>query len=131
MRLTLSFRLLDDGPVTQQPGGRASAVWPLDAGLGEPQAHQRSGTGNRPAASSMAWPARNSVASSNGLPISCKPNGVPSEERPAGTEMPGTPAMLAVTVKMSLRYIWIGSPLTSPMPKAGPGVVGVRTTSTF
>ena len=28
--------------------------------------------------------------------------------------------MFTVTVKMSLRYIWIGSPLTSPMPKAGP-----------
>ena len=50
-------------------------------------------------------PARNSVASSNGLPISCSPSGVPSRERPAGTEMPGSPAMFTVTVKMSSRYM--------------------------
>ena len=56
---------------------------------------------------------------------------MPSEDSPAGTEMPGSPAMFTVTVKMSLRYICTGSPLTSPMPKAGPGVVGVSSTSTF
>src|SRR5262245_25488670 len=92
--------------------------------------HQRSGTTKRPAASSITWPTRNSVASSNGLPISCRPNGVASEESPAGTDMPGRPAMFTVTVKMSLRYICTGSPETSPMPKAGPGVVGVNSTST-
>ena len=39
--------------------------------------------------------------------------------------------MFAVTVKMSFKYIWMGSPTTSPMPKAGPGVVGVSSTSTL
>ena len=56
---------------------------------------------------------------------------MPSGDSPPGTEIPGSPAMLTVTVKMSLRYICSGSPLTSPMPKAGPGVVGVSSTSTF
>ena len=38
--------------------------------------------------------------------------------------------MFTVTVKMSSRYIAIGSPAFSPKPKAGDGVVGVSTTST-
>ena len=70
-----------------------------------PVCHQRSGTVKRPAASSIAFAARNSVASSNGLPMSCSPSGVPSLESPAGTEMPGSPAMFTVTVKMSSRYM--------------------------
>ena len=36
------------------------------------QAHHVSGV-NRPAASSITWPSENSVSSSNGRPISCKP----------------------------------------------------------
>src|SRR6476620_9838029 len=92
--------------------------------------HQSCGLTNGPAASSMARAVRNNVSSSNGRPISCKPSGVPSDERPAGTDIPGSPAMLTVTVKMSFRYISTGSPDFSPSAKAGDGVVGVRITST-
>src|SRR6476620_7720415 len=67
--------------------------------------HQSCGRANGPAASSIARATRNSVSSSNGLPISCKPSGVPSLDSPAGTLMPGNPAIFTVTVKMSLRYI--------------------------
>src|SRR5262249_16199244 len=121
---------------------RAHAVLPFDvlacpsplapAALLAPRraSHQRSGTAKRPAASSITWPTRNSVASSNGLPISCRPNGVIPEESPAGTEMPGRPAMFTVTVKMSLRYIAPGPPDPRPMPRAGLGGVGVNSTST-
>src|SRR5688572_23972483 len=65
--------------------------------LAAPDSHQRCGTVKRPAASSIACAARNSVASSKGLPISCRPSGVPSPDRPAGTDMPGSPAMFTVT----------------------------------
>ena len=60
-------------------------------------------------------------------PISWSANGRPVEDRPAGTAMPGRPAMLTVTVKTSFRYISIGSDEPfSPMPKAADGVAGVR-----
>ena len=39
--------------------------------------------------------------------------------------------MFTVTVKMSSRYIAIGSPVFSPNANAGDGVVGVSTTSTL
>src|SRR5690606_35370977 len=60
---------------------------------------------NLPAACSMAWAVLNSVSSSNGLPMSCRPSGRPLPSSPAGTERPGRPAMLTVMVKTSCRYI--------------------------
>ena len=63
--------------------------------------------------------------------MSWSPSGVPCVDRPAGTEMPGRPAIFTVTVKMSSRYIAIGSPDFSPNAKAGLGVVGVSTQSTL
>ena len=76
-------------------------------------------------------PTANSVSSSNGRPMTCRPSGSPSADKPAGTAMPGRPAMLTVTVNTSLRYISIGSAETfSPMPKAADGVAGVRIAST-
>src|SRR5262245_30800344 len=100
------------------------------AGFAADTHHQASGAGVMPAASSITWPARNTVSSSNDRPMICSPSGRPSFEKPAGTEIPGRPAMLTVTVKMSLRYISIGSPPFSPSPKAGVGVAGVRIAST-
>ncbi len=49
--------------------------------------------------------------------------------KPQGTEIPGIPARLAVTVKMSQRYIWSGSAVFSPDVKAGNGEVGPAITS--
>ena len=55
----------------------------------------------------------------------------PRAESPAGATSPGSPAMLTVTVKTSLRYISTGSAEPfSPMPKAADGVAGVRIAST-
>ena len=49
---------------------------------------------------------------------------------PAGTAMPGRPAMFTVTVKTSFKYMAIGSAdAFSPMPKAADGVAGVRIAS--
>src|SRR5262245_2244807 len=92
--------------------------------------HQSCGLARGPADASITRPVRNSVSSSNGLPINCSPSGVPSDESPAGTEIPGRPAMFTVTVKMSLRYISRGSPDFSTSAKAGAGVVGVKIAST-
>src|SRR5688500_4519425 len=50
--------------------------------------------------------------------------------RPIGTDIAGTPARFAVTVKMSLRYISYGSDF-APRGKAGVGVVGVKRRSTL
>src|SRR5258707_12978317 len=72
-------------------------------------AHHHLGGVKRPAACSITSPSENSVSSSNGRPISCRPSGNPCESFPAGTAMPGSPAMFTVTVKMSLRYISMGS----------------------
>ena len=89
--------------------------------------HHHFGGVNRPAACSTTSPSENSVSSSNGRPISCRPSGKPCASLPAGTAMPGRPAMFTVTVKMSLRYISTGSaPPFSPTPKAADGVAGVR-----
>ena len=51
--------------------------------------------------------------------------------RPQGTLMAGTPARLAETVYMSLRYIASGSSDFSPILKATDGEVGVRIASHF
>src|SRR5207237_71074 len=80
----------------------------------------------RPAACSITSPSENSVSSSKGRPISCRPSGRPCASLPAGTAMPGSPAMFTVTVKMSLRYISTGSAPFSPTPNAADGVAGVR-----
>ena len=64
---------------------------------------------------SWKWPARN-----------CTPMGSPLEVKPQGTEIPGIPARFAEIVKMSERYICMGSSVFSPILKAGVGVVGVR-----
>ena len=76
------------------------------------------GIGAVAAASSMTWAARNSVPSSNGLPMSCSPSGVPCDDSPPGTEMPGRPARFTVTVNTSFRYICTGSSVFSPSAKA-------------
>src|ERR1700761_697706 len=91
--------------------------------------HQLAGLALKSAAVSTAWAARSRVASSKALPMSCKPSGRPFSDRPAGTEMPGSPARFTVTVKTSCRYISSGSDVLAPTPKAGPGVVGVSNTS--
>ena len=70
-------------------------------------------------------------ASSKGLPMSCRPSGVPSLDSPAGTEMPGNPAMFAVTVKMSFEVHLRSDRRTFADAEAGPGVVGVSSTSTL
>src|SRR5437764_2462626 len=59
---------------------------------------------------------------------SCPPTGSPAT-RPIGRDSAGMPARLAVTVKMSLRYISYGSDL-DPAANAVVGVVGVNSTST-
>src|ERR1700682_2751071 len=89
-------------------------------------AHHHLGGVNRPAACSRTSPSENSVSSSNGRPISCSPSGRPWASLPAGTAIPGNPAMFTVTVKMSLRYISTGSAPFSPTPNAADGVAGVR-----
>ena len=73
-------------------------------------------------------PTRNSVASSKCVAMICPPTGSPST-RPIGTDIAGTPARFAVTVKMSLRYISYGSRLRAER-NAGVGVVGVKSTCT-
>ncbi len=50
--------------------------------------------------------------------------GSPLEENPAGTEIPGIPAILAERVKISLKYMVNGSSLFSPILKAGDGATG-------
>src|SRR5258706_11925391 len=91
--------------------------------------HHLAGLCLKSAAVSMPKAARSKVASSKALPISCRPSGRPFSVRPAGTEMPGSPARLTVTVKTSCRYISSGSLVLAPTPKAGPGVAGVNSTS--
>src|SRR5581483_4816820 len=95
---------------------------------GHLQLHQGSGRLIGPAACSITWPTVNRVSSSNGRPINCSPSGSEKESRPAGTAMPGRPAMFTVTVNTSFRYISTGSPPDfSPIPKAADGVAGVST----
>ena len=53
---------------------------------------------------------RTSCRSSKCRAMNCPPTGSPST-RPIGTDIAGTPARFAVTVKMSLRYISYGSRL--------------------
>ena len=63
-------------------------------------------------------------------PVSCTPIGSPvAGENPHGTLIAGRPVRLALTVKMSSRYIWSGSLVFSPSLNAGVGVVGVAITS--
>ena len=59
------------------------------------------------------------------------PSGSFSRERPEGTEIAGSPASEAGTVKTSERYIVSGSSTFSPSLKAGVGIVGHTRTSTF
>ena len=60
-------------------------------------------------------------------PTSCRPMGRPPAP-PHGTEMAGTPARLAGTVRRSAWYISRGSSRFSPMRKATVGVVGAART---
>src|SRR5262249_30004027 len=80
---------------------------------------------NWPAACSTMLASENSVSSSKGRPISCNPSGSSCASRPAGTAIPGSPAMFTVTVNTSFRYISTGSAPFSPRPKAADGVAGV------
>ena len=61
----------------------------------------------------------------------CSPTGSRSRVSPQGIDIPGRPARLMVTVKMSDRYIDNGSSSLSPNRKAGVGDVGVTMASTF
>ena len=74
-------------------------------------------------ACSKAYAALYIVCSSKCFPIICKPTGKPSEN-PAGIDIPGNPAKLTGTVKISYIYIVIGSLIFSPKPKATVGVEG-------
>ena len=57
--------------------------------------------------------------------MSCNPSGSPSLFNPAGTDIPGKPARLTVTVKTSFKYISTGSVVSNfPSSKAADGVVG-------
>jgi hypothetical protein len=49
---------------------------------------------------------------------------------PQGIDIPGSPAKFAGIVKISCKYISVGSSLFSPALKAVPGVVGDKITST-
>ena len=80
---------------------------------------------------SRSPPTRNNFSSSNGFAIRWRPNGKPSWDNPPGSDIAGNPARLAGTVKISFKYIWIGSSIFSPIAKAASGVVGVRIMSTF
>ena len=57
--------------------------------------------------------------------------GNPVLENPQGNEIAGRPARFVEIVKMSLKYIEIGSFDFSPDLKAGFGAVGVIIASTF
>src|SRR3954451_15062640 len=70
------------------------------------------------AACSSAAAAFSIVTSSKARPISCRPSGRPSLSAPAGTEMPGRPAIEAGMVNMSLRYMVTGSSIFSPAANA-------------
>src|SRR6516165_2430910 len=82
------------------------------------------------AAFSKIWATRSTVSSSKARPVICKPSGSPSALSPTGTEIAGTPARFAGTVKTSFKYIAIGSSVFSPTIKAADGAVGVRMQST-
>ena len=71
------------------------------------------------------------VSSSSGFDIICNPIGSPSLFKPDGTDIAGKPAKLAGTVNISFKYISKGSSCFSPIPKAAPGVVGVKIQSHF
>ena len=78
----------------------------------------------------MEYAIFNIVCSSNGLPIICKPSGYPFLSSPAGIEIPGKPAKLTGTVKISFKYIDTGSLVFSPILNAELGVEGVKIAST-
>ena len=65
----------------------------------------------------------NSFFSSKWLAITCIPNGIPLLWLPNGIEIAGLPDKFACTVKMSCKYIAIGS-FTPPRSNAVVGVVG-------
>ena len=79
-------------------------------------------------ACSYAYAIRRIVASPNSGPNTCNPTGM-FPENPAGTEIPGRPAMFAGTVHTSLRYIDNGSSTREPMGNATVGDVGVSNAS--
>ena len=60
----------------------------------------------------------------------CIPMGSPCA-KPAGMEIPGTPAILMGRVQTSLRYIWSGLSAFSPILKGTVGEVGVTSASYF
>src|SRR5258708_1080578 len=81
-----------------------------------------------PRARSSAYAAVNIFISSKCAAMSCPPTGRPST-RPIGCDIAGTPARLAVAVKMSLMYISYGSEI-APILNAVVGAVGVNSAST-
>ena len=75
---------------------------------------------------------RSIVASSKGRAMTCRPTGSslpPTLTKPAGTDMPGRPAMFTGSVNTSFRYIAIGSSTFSPIRNAVVGEVGETRTS--
>src|SRR5262249_29894924 len=87
------------------------------------------GTGSKPMPASSAWAACRMRFSENAGPTSCNPTGRPSLS-PDGIEIPGRPARLTGTVRMSQAYMAHGSSIRSPMPNATVGEAGVAIRST-
>ena len=73
----------------------------------------------------------NSVGSPRCFVSTWKPIGSPSSDRPAGTDTPGMPAMLAGRVSTSDKYIWSGSDVFSPSLNATVGEVAETMASNF
>src|SRR6266508_660365 len=79
---------------------------------------------------SKARAAAKRVSSPNRRAMIWMPSGRFPRDRPEGTEIAGSPARDAGTVKTSDRYIVSGSSTFSPSRKAGAGIVGHTITST-
>ncbi len=71
------------------------------------------------------------VSSQKLFPINCIPIGIPWESTPAGTEIPGSPAIFTDTVQISAKYISNGLFDFDPISNATVGDVGVNITSYF
>ena len=76
----------------------------------QPCSTNRAAWPSGPAASSIAAPGAEKRLLVERLADQLQPERHALRDSPAGTAMPGSPAMFTVTVKMSLRYISSGSP---------------------
>ena len=94
------------------------------------QSATRTGEPSKPIACSSACAASRIRFSLNAGPASWTPTGSPSE-RPAGIEIPGSPASDIGTVQKSCWYMASGSSASSPISKAVVGAAGVTIRSTY